>query len=376
MFVLTSALLLTISPIEASPQPMASGTMERAHRAASPPPVLINLAPPAAQADQPQHDSAPPIVIASPGPTPATTGPVVPSSDVPSSQAPSADRAPQNEIVITGRKEPAGDPLRAVNAQSFEVTQKIDDAVIGPAARTYKENVPSPIRKGIHNFLYNLREPIVFLNYLLQLKPGKAVETVGRFGINSTIGIAGLVDVAKRKPFRLPRRSNGFANTLGYYGVKNGPFLFLPVVGPTTVRDLLGGAIDRLVLPVGVGSPFTSLTYSVPAGVLGALDHRTEFDRTLKDLHDNSPDPYAATRAFYLNRRQAEIDQLHGRGNGDPAGMSGAPSSVRPFVPTDLEPAAPPSAAPVAPAAILSPPADGVTGSAGVNAEEHAELKH
>ncbi len=247
-----------------------------------------------------------------------------------------------NDIIVTGRKETAGDPLRAVNAESFAVTQKVDDAVIGPVARTYKNNVPSPIRRGIHNFLYNLREPIVFLNFLLQFKPGKAAETVGRFAINTTIGVAGVLDMAKRKPFHLPRRSNGFANTLGYYGVKNGPFLFLPIVGPTTIRDLLGGAVDRLILPVGVGHPFTSTSYTVPAGILGALDHRSEFDQTLKDLHDNSPDPYAATRSFYLNRRQAEIDHLHGRVEGDPAGMSGPPPSVVPFVPSDLEPGAKP----------------------------------
>jgi ABC-type transporter lipoprotein component MlaA len=256
--------------------------------------------------------------------------------------APVTEHSPQNDIVITGRKETAGDPLRAVNAQSFAATQKVDDAVIGPVARTYKETVPSPIRRGIHNFLYNLREPIVFLNFLLQFKPGKAAETVGRFAINSTIGAVGVIDMAKRKPFHLPRRSNGFANTLGYYGVKNGPFLFLPLVGPTTIRDLLGGAVDRLILPVGVGKPFTSATYTIPAGILGALDHRSEFDQTLKDLHDNSPDPYAATRSFYLNRRQAEIDHLHGRVEGDPAGMSGPPPSVVPFVPSDLEPGAVP----------------------------------
>jgi phospholipid-binding lipoprotein MlaA len=251
---------------------------------------------------------------------------------------PPADQVRQNDIVITGRRETAGDPLRAVNAESFAVTQKVDATLVGPAARTYKKSVPGPVRKGIHNFLYNLREPIVFLNFMLQLKPGKAAETVGRFAVNTTVGAVGILDIAKRKPFHLPRRSNGFANTLGYYGVANGPFLFLPLVGPTTVRDLLGGAVDRLVLPVSVGSPFTSLSYSVPAGVLGTLDHRSEFDQTLKDLHKNSPDPYAATRAFYLNRRQAEIDQLRGRVAGDPTGMSGPPPSVRPFVPADLEP--------------------------------------
>ncbi len=295
---------------------------------------------------------------------------------------PPAQRTPidiPKDIVVTGRKETAGDPLRAVNAESFAVTQKVDDAVIGPVARTYKNNVPSPIRRGIHNFLYNLREPIVFLNFLLQFKPGKAAETVGRFAINTTIGVAGVLDMAKRKPFHLPRRSNGFANTLGYYGVKNGPFLFLPIVGPTTIRDLLGGAVDRLILPVGVGHPFTSTSYTVPAGILGALDHRSEFDQTLKDLHDNSPDPYAATRSFYLNRRQAEIDHLHGRVEGDPAGMSGPPPSVVPFVPSDLEPGAKPvsevpaesSSAP----AVGEPGVDPAVAAPAVNAKTEAEIR-
>lgn len=270
---------------------------------------------------------------------PTTTADVEFDTVAPAGQEQPASVLP-GEIVITGRREAARDPLRAINAEAFGATQKVDSAVIGPVAREYKKAVPSPIRKGIHNFLYNLREPIVFLNFLLQLKPGKAVETVGRFAINTTIGAVGVVDMARRKPFRLPRRSNGFANTLGYYGIKNGPFLFLPLVGPTTVRDLFGGAIDRLILPTAVGTPFTSASYAVPAGILGALDHRSEFDQTLKDLHDNSPDPYAATRAFYLNRRQAEIDQLHGRGDADPAGMTGPPSSVQFFVPKDLAPSA------------------------------------
>lgn len=334
MLVLTSALLLAVSSVDLPQEPISSGNIGYAAESpASPRPTIVDEPSPQIPVSEPQPDGASSPIPAS---QPASAAGV---SATP--RAAASERTAPTDIVITGRRETAGDPLRAINAESFEVTQKIDDAIMGPAAKTYKENVPSPVRKGIHNFLYNLREPIVALNFLLQLKPGKAVETIGRFGINTTIGAIGLMDIAKRKPFRLPRRSNGFANTLGYYGVKNGPFLFLPVVGPTTVRDLLGGAIDRLVLPVGVGSPFTSLTYSVPAGVLGALDHRSEFDKTLKDLHDNSPDPYAASRAFYLNRRQAEIDLLHGRGGGDPAGMSGAPPSVRPFVPKDLEPAAP-----------------------------------
>ncbi|MGU3392185.1 MlaA family lipoprotein [Sphingomonas sp. M1A8_2b] len=272
-----------------------------------------------------------PVPDPAPGevPTPAPT-----PSDLPMVQAPPPEPAKpspttgsatgsQRDIVIVGRKPLAGDPLRSVNATAFDATEAVDKAFVGPVARQYKKTVPSPIRRGIHNFLYNLREPIVFVNFLLQLKPGKAVETVGRFAINSTIGAVGVLDIAKRRPFRLPRRSNGFANTLGYYGVKNGPFLFLPLVGPTTVRDLIGGGIDRLMLPAAVGKPFTSPSYTIPAGALGALDHRSEFDDTLKDLHDNAADPYAASREFYLRRRQAEIDHLHGRNVDDILGPGG-----------------------------------------------------
>lgn len=98
----------------------------------------------------------------------------------------------------------------------------------------------SPIRSGLRNFRFNLHEPIVCVNFLFQHKVGKAGETLARFAINSTIGVAGVFDMAKRRTFRLPRRRNGFGDTMGFYGVKPGPYFFLPLIGPTTARDLLG----------------------------------------------------------------------------------------------------------------------------------------
>ena len=95
----------------------------------------------------------------------------------------------------------------------------MDDAVIAPVARAYKRGLSDDVRDGIRNAINNIDEPIVFVNFLLQLKIGKAFETAGRFAINSTVGVAGIMDVAKKKPFNLPRRSNGLADTLGYYGV-------------------------------------------------------------------------------------------------------------------------------------------------------------
>jgi phospholipid-binding lipoprotein MlaA len=220
----------------------------------------------------------------------------------------------QKDIVVTARRRHvAGDPFQSVNAESFAMTQKIDAAFVGPVAMAYKDAVPSVAREGIRNFLYNLREPVVFLNYMLQLHPGKAGETVLRFVVNSTAGVAGVIDIAKRRPFRLPRRPNGFADTLGYYGVKNGPFFFFPLIGPTTLRDFAGGMADRFVLPLSIGRPFNRLSYSLPAGILGAVDHRAEFDERLHALHDGAADPYGNTRRFYLERRQAEIDALHSR---------------------------------------------------------------
>ncbi len=328
MLTLTTALLVTASSVQAVGMPQATPlppatALQTAREGGS---VAAPMAEPQSPVPQspvlltPSLAPVPAPAVADPATAVAIQAPVNPAAAPSPASAPApapvpapAPAGPQHDIVVVGRKPLAGDPLRSVNATAFDATNKVDAAVVGPVARAYKRKVPSPIRSGIHNFLYNLREPIVFVNYLLQFKPGKAAETAGRFAINTTAGLAGVLDVAKRKPFRLPRRSNGFANTLGYHGVKNGPFLFLPLVGPTTVRDLFGGAIDRLLLPVAVGSPFTDPSYTVPAGVLGALDHRAEFDETLKDLHEGAADPYASSREFYLRRRQAEIDRLHGR---------------------------------------------------------------
>jgi phospholipid-binding lipoprotein MlaA len=169
---------------------------------------------------------------------PVTTLPPCPAASAPLASPPlgtaplgasdtPASPAQDDAIVVTARpdSEP-GDPMLQLNAQSFQVVQDVDEALVGPVAMAYKDAIPKPIRHGLRNFLRNLTEPIVALNFLLQLKPGKAAETVGRFAVNSTIGIGGLFDVAKREPFKLPYRRNGFANTLGYYGVEPGGLSF------------------------------------------------------------------------------------------------------------------------------------------------------
>lgn len=227
-----------------------------------------------------------------------------------------ADPAPADsasDIVVRAHHRHAvpGDPLAAANARSFAMTQSVDDAVTRPVALAYKHNIPEPVRDGLRNALKNLSEPVVFVNFVLQHKIGKAAETVGRFALNSTAGAGGLFDVARRKPFNLPRRPNGLAYTLGYYGVGPGPYLYLPLVGPTTVRDMIGSIADRMILPMGIGAPFTNIGFSAPVGAVAAVDRRAEFDDDLEAIRA-SGDAYTARKEFYLRKRQREIDALRG----------------------------------------------------------------
>lgn len=197
MLMLSSALVLSVSPVGSQVASDSRGTNSAAVEVlGSPSHPLIVHALPAAQTPRSPSDTAGPTTVIPVQASPGSPAPVTPLVTASPTEVPPAEDVRQSDIIITGRRDPAGDPLRKVNAEAFAVTQKVDDTVVGPAARTYKKAVPSPIRRGIHNFLYNLREPIVFLNFMLQLKPGKAAETVGRFAINTTVGAAGFVDMA------------------------------------------------------------------------------------------------------------------------------------------------------------------------------------
>ncbi|MEP5937770.1 MAG: VacJ family lipoprotein [Erythrobacter sp.] len=237
------------------------------------------------------------------------------NTEAPDAQAPGtqATATGGDAIVVTGSSEVIGrDPLVELNEASFAITQEVDQALVAPIANAYEDRLPRPIRKGLRNFFRNLLEPVNFINYLLQFKPGKAFETLGRFAINSTVGIGGLIDVAERKPFNLPYRRNGFSNTLGYYGVGHGPFLFIPLVGATTLRDLVGSFLDQSVVPLALGKPFNTPYYAIPAYTVNSLEFRIEFDEKLGQIRE-SDDPYFAARESYLCNREADIAALKNR---------------------------------------------------------------
>jgi len=217
-----------------------------------------------------------------------------------------------NQIVVEGSYgPPRNDPAAQINEESYRITQALDDAFVEPMAYAYRDGLPDPLRDGLGNFVKNLSEPNNALNFLLQGKFGKAFETLGRLAVNSTLGLGGLFDVAKRPGLSLPYRRNGWANTMGFYGIGGGPYLYLPITGATTARDVIGSGLDQLLLPTAVGKPFNRPEFTVPYFVVSNLDSRLEFDQELGRIED-TVDPYAARRDSYLYRRAKTIAELKG----------------------------------------------------------------
>jgi len=216
-----------------------------------------------------------------------------------------------NEIVVEGAYgPPKSDPMERINEDSYRITQAVDEALVEPVAYAYRDGLPEPVRDGLGNVVRNLGEPSNALNFLLQGKVGKAFETLGRLAINSTVGVGGLFDVAGKKA-DLPYRRNGFANTLGVYGVGPGPYLYLPVTGATTLRDLAGATLDQLLLPIAVGKPFNRTPYAATYFLVNGLDQRLAFDEEIAAIR-SSDDPYFLRRQTYLAKRRRDIAMLKG----------------------------------------------------------------
>jgi phospholipid-binding lipoprotein MlaA len=272
------------------------------------PPLLsaaLAAAAPAAPAEPAQLPAVAPLVwtLAAAQDTTSPAGPAAPAQE---------NAPPTNEIVVEGDYgPPEGDPAEAINLESYRITQAVDGALVEPIAYAYRDGLPEPIRDGLGNVIKNLGEPSNALNFLLQGKVGKAFETLGRLAINSTLGVGGLIDVAAAPGIGLPYRRNGFANTMGYYGIGPGPYLYLPVTGATTVRDLVGNTLDQALLPFVVGEPFNRPAFAVSYFVVNSLELRLEFDEELAAIED-AVDPYAMRRDTYLAKRRRDIAQLKG----------------------------------------------------------------
>ncbi|MBC7433076.1 MAG: VacJ family lipoprotein [Rubritepida sp.] len=237
---------------------------------------------------------------------------------------------PSSAAQYAGNTDP-GDPLERLNRRMLDVNTVADESVFRPVAETYVAVVPAFGRLRIRQFLENLGEPVVFANNVLQLRLGDAAITAGRFVVNSTLGGAGLFDVATAQG--LPRQTGDFGQTLARYGIGEGPFLMLPVLGPSNVRDVVGDVVDGFGNPLllALGPAFSSYTLGVlnaTRGVLGGVDLRAENLDTLDALRADSIDFYARLRSVARQRRAFGAMAAVGRTVPDPLDDPGTASTV------------------------------------------------
>ena len=196
------------------------------------------------------------------------------------------------------------DPYEATNREIFDLNQKIDRWTLRNAAENYNK-LPDPVRESAHNALTNLNLPITFANDVLQGEPSRAGQTVSRFTVNSTLGVAGLFDVASR--MGIPEHSEDFGQTLAVWGVGEGPYLNLPLFGPAVPRDAVGRVVDIFFDPTIYIPIKLHLWLMVGQEYFTMLDLRARNLETLDEIERNSLDYYAATRSLYRQYRANEI---------------------------------------------------------------------
>jgi phospholipid-binding lipoprotein MlaA len=230
--------------------------------------------------------------------------------------------------------EAINDPLEPLNRTVFEFNRALDAMFLRPLADFYRLVLPPPFREGVHNVLTNLRSPVILANDLLQAEWGRAGTTTGRFLVNTTVGVGGIGDPAS--DFGLAYHNEDFGQTLAVWGVPEGPFLMLPVVGPSNPRDATGLAVDSTIIdPLGllntIGAEQGWLpTFSLVRFGMTAIDARAQNVEELDDLEKSSLDYYAAIRSLYRQFRTAEIHQGH-----PPPGVEGPTLEDFPAIPLE-----------------------------------------
>jgi phospholipid-binding lipoprotein MlaA len=203
------------------------------------------------------------------------------------------------------------DPLEPTNRVFYAINNGIDTAILRPAAQAYRYVVPTPVRDGVHNVLGNLGTPVRLTNDILQGKPRRAGDTFARFVINTTAGVLGIFDVAAKLGY--PEHDSDFGMTLANWGVPEGPFLFLPVLGPSDPRDASGFGVDVLMDPfTWIGGPHdTGITiFKWSKWALNAVSTRERLLDPIDQIKKTALDPYATFRSLYRQHRTAEIKDM------------------------------------------------------------------
>ncbi len=200
---------------------------------------------------------------------------------------------------------PEPDPLEGVNRAVFGFNETVDRFVMEPVAKAYGWVVPDPAKNAVHRLFANLNSPSIFVNDVLQLEPIRAGTTLTRFVLNSTVGVAGLFDVAGT--IGLDGHHTDFGQTLARVGLGSGPYVVMPVLGPSTARDAVGGVVDMFLRPQ------TYLLGTGPLMLLGGshgIVTRESYLDELAELRASSVDYYATVRNVYFQRRAEQLREI------------------------------------------------------------------
>ncbi len=193
------------------------------------------------------------------------------------------------------------DALETVNRPVYDFNEGLDRAVLKPVSSAYTDHIPQLVRTGVSNFYDNLLYLDTVLNSFLQGKLSQGFSDFGRFGLNSTVGILGLFDVAT--PLGLTQHREDFGQTLGVWGAGTGEYLVYPLIGPSGVRDTGGVVVGWLTNPLF----YLAAPVAIPLGVIGVVDLRARKEGFVKFRDAAALDPYVFTRESYLQHRQSEI---------------------------------------------------------------------
>jgi phospholipid-binding lipoprotein MlaA len=199
------------------------------------------------------------------------------------------------------------DPLEPTNRVMYAIDNGIDTVLLAPVARAYRFVFPEAVRNGVHNVLSNLDTPVQLSNDMLSGKPRRAGDTTMRFLINTTVGVVGIFDVAKKWGY--PNHESDFGMTMALWGVPEGPFLFLPVFGPSDPRDGIGLGVDAGMDPfnwVGQGAAVRGLNWS--RWFMNAVDQRERHLDDIESTKKTALDPYATFRSLYRQHRRSQIE--------------------------------------------------------------------
>ena len=241
-----------------------------------------------------------------------------------------------------------GDPLERMNRATHRFNDSVDRAILRPVAVGYRDHVPQIIRTGVNNFLDNLAYTTTIVNDLLQLKIKDTLIDLGRFTVNSTLGLGGILDPATH--FGIPRNDEDFGQTLGRWGVPSGPYLVVPFLGPSTVRDAPSIYVD-VQTDLRIGDYLDTTTEWALVG-LSFVNRRAEL-LSLDATYESAYDPYAFIRNAWLQRREYQVK------DGD------VPDDIPLDELEDLEDPAEPEVPPAdEPPAATQPPEDGASNSA------------